>query len=307
MNKFRIILLFAVFLLLSGRAAFSEDTTITIADNPEAILIPEEKPYYQRAKEGWFWYKDELPKPKEKKKEVTNKDKDRSPSLKDYSYDQLWQMHPDDFQELLMKFQKKAVQTLTPADTKEYYVMQDIARKKSLAFANLTGYVMQTSPELSVDAANPLTAPGRNALVRSVSTEIDDRLKKSSEDFAMIYFYSPQCHFCVEQDGIMKYFQKKYAWEIKKIDITREVTLASQFNVISTPYIILVYKHSKDFIPITAGVVSLTDMEERLDRGMRLLTGELTPDNYSLHDFQKGNAFDVQKKNDSSWRQDNEK
>jgi conjugal transfer pilus assembly protein TraF len=34
-------------------------------------------------------------------------------------------------------------------------------------------------------------------------------------------------------------------------------------------------------------------MEERLYRGIRLLKGETTPENWSLYEFQKGQGFDV--------------
>jgi conjugal transfer pilus assembly protein TraF len=59
------------------------------------------------------------------------------------------------------------------------------------------------------------------------------------------------------------------------------------------PTIILVYRHSQDPITVSAGVVSLEDMEERIYRGMRLLAGEISPEEYSLYDFQRGGAFDV--------------
>jgi conjugal transfer pilus assembly protein TraF len=34
-------------------------------------------------------------------------------------------------------------------------------------------------------------------------------------------------------------------------------------------------------------------MEDKIYRGIRLLAGEITPQEYSIYDFQKGGAFDV--------------
>ena len=47
------------------------------------------------------------------------------------------------------------------------------------------------------------------------------------------------------------------------------------------------------FVGNTGDEVSLNDMEERIYRGMRLLAGETTMEDYSLYDFQKGGAFDT--------------
>ena len=68
--------------------------------------------YYRDVKQGWWWYRNP---PKEEKKEEPKPEKKlrRIPSMKDYNQEQLWKMHPDDFQELLMDFQKKAVMQLT--------------------------------------------------------------------------------------------------------------------------------------------------------------------------------------------------
>jgi len=40
-------------------------------------------------------------------------------------------------------------------------------------------------------------------------------------------------------------------------------------------------------------VASLAEIEEKLYRGIRLLKNEITPEEYSLYEFQRGGAFDV--------------
>ena len=69
-------------------------------------------------------------------------------------------MHPDDFQALLTDFQKKAVWRPTPENVEEYYYVQDIARRKALAFTNVAEYVMQKDPELSLSKDYPTVVPG---------------------------------------------------------------------------------------------------------------------------------------------------
>ena len=251
--------------------------------------------YYTESKRGWWWYEVLPEKTEEKKDEEPKAVKRKLPSLSDYTKEELWNMHPDDFQALLMEFQKKAVMSPTVSNVREYYVIQDIARRKSLTFANVSSFVMQKYPELSLKADYPITQPGRVAKVSQQNADVEQKIKSSRDDFALLYFYSPECPYCKAQNGILEYFVNKYQWQIKKIDINRDPNAAARFDVQTVPYILLIYKYSKDYMPVSVGVVSLGEMEGRLYRGIRLLSGEVTPEEYSLYEFQKGGGFDTQK------------
>jgi conjugal transfer pilus assembly protein TraF len=260
----------------------------------------EGKPYYSDIKRGWWWY--EKAPEKEKKVETPTLQGEREsekpekrilPSLKDYTYGQLWNMHPDDFQPLLMDFQKKAVMSPTEENVREYYVIQDIARRKSLAFANVASYVVQKYPELYVGKDYPVATPGRNSLVRQQLEEVESVIRNGEDDFALLYFYSPTCPYCTEQEEILLYFMKKYNWQIKRIDINENPQLEQRFGITITPSLLLIYKGSQDYIPVSSGVASMAEIEEKIYRGMRLLNGEITPEEYSLYEFQRGGSFDV--------------
>ena len=62
----------------------------------------------------------------------------------------------------------------------------------------------------------------------------------------------------------------------------------------TTPAMILVKRGSEDYIPATVGVASLATLEDRLFRGVRLLNGEITPQEYALYEFQRNGALDPQ-------------
>jgi conjugal transfer pilus assembly protein TraF len=284
----RSVILSISLLLLGGMAIAQELIPAHEEDQVQASA-----PYYKDYKRGWYWYEKEKEQPRKDEPKEDVDPKHRIPALRDYTAEKLWNMHPDDFQALLMDFQKKAVMTPTEGNVAEYYYIQDIARRKSLAFANVTATVMQKYPELSVAKDYPTPTPGRSALTRLQQEEIAKKISGSRTDFGLIYFYSPTCQYCVEQEKIARYFEERYGWEIKRIDLTQNSGLASMFNVTTVPTIILVCRHSQDPITISAGVVSLEDMEERVYRGMRLLAGEISPEEYSLYDFQRGSAFDV--------------
>jgi conjugal transfer pilus assembly protein TraF len=257
-------------------------------------LLSEEngKAYYGDAKRGWWWYEKIPLEKKDREKKAEDKQK-RSPRLSDFTMEDLWEMYPDDFQAILMAFQKKAVRVPSEENVREYYVVQDIARRKSLAFANASAAVMQKYPDLSVAADYPITAPGRNAAVSQRTDEIESRIRSAREEFALIYFASAGCPYCDEQTMILRSFVEKYGWEIREIDIEREAVVSSVFRIETTPTLLLVYRGSSDHITVSAGVASLAEIEEKLYRGIRLLKNEITPEEYSLYEFQRGGAFDV--------------
>jgi len=81
------------------------------------------------------------------------------PSMKDYAAEQLWNMHPKDFQPLLDAFFDKAVQYPTEENVADYYKIQDIARSRANAFANVATLVWQKHPELNTLASIILQIP----------------------------------------------------------------------------------------------------------------------------------------------------
>ncbi|MFZ0449019.1 MAG: conjugal transfer protein TraF, partial [Desulfatiglandaceae bacterium] len=218
----------------------------------------ESRPFYQDRKQGWYWYQREPAKPKKPKPGVPPRK--RLPDLSDYTMRQLWNMYPDDFQALLNRFMKKAVQRPTEKNVLQYLTMQDIARRKSLAYASVTSYVEQRHPELSTKTVYPVTAPGQAAVVAMRTAEQENTIESGHEQFALIMFTREGCDFCEAQKSILAYFVNKYGWPIRMIDIEKNPNMAGRFNVTMTPTIILVDKDSGKYMPISVGVISMSEL-----------------------------------------------
>ena len=266
---------------------------LMIAGN--AIAADQENRFYDDTRHGWFWYED--PPPTQDAKEVEpdpiRKPPRNIPSLEHYSIDQLWNMYPDDFQELLNVLQKKAVQTPAEQNIMEYLTMQDIARRKALAYTNATMYVTQKHSELfNVNHVYPTAGPGITARVRMQQNEIFQTISRAGNDHALIFFVSPGCGFCTKQAGILAYFKDKYGWQIKTVDISRNINAAARFNITITPTLLLIKKGQKEYMTVTSGVIALSELERKLYRSIRYLQGNIQGDNFLMYDFQKGSAFD---------------
>jgi len=266
---------------------------LMIAGN--AIAVDQENRFYDNTRHGWFWYED--PPPVQDEPEVKPDSASplprNIPSLDHYSIEELWNMYPDDFQELLNVLQKKAVQTPTEQNIMEYLTMQDIARRKALAYTNATMYVTQKHSELfNVNHVYPTAGPGITARVRMQQNEIFQTISRAGNDHALIFFVSPGCGFCAKQAGILAYFKDKYGWQIKTVDISRNINAAARFNITITPTLLLIKKGQEKYMTVTSGVIALSELERKLYRAIRYLQGNTQGDNFLMYDFQKGSAFD---------------
>ena len=272
------ILIILCLIISAGRPALADDNDVN---------------FYKEKKTGWWWYQD--PKP-----EIKNKEEDKfnlkpvkiMPSIMGIPDETLWNLHPDQFQELLLELQKKAVQNPTESTMADYTRMLDMARRKSVIFANASVLYVQQHPEYDVAAADPITTPGRVATTKQTAQDIEDKINWAAGNYGIIYFYSPECQYCEAQTPILKYFVDKYKWEIQPYDTKTDSKVAEAFNVTVTPTILIVGRKNGEYLIVSSGVISLPDMEERIYRGIRLLEGETSVENYSTYDYQTGGALD---------------
>ena len=258
-------------------------------------LSEQQDKFYNDTKHGWFWYEDPPKEHEETKRppELSVNEPKTAPNLDSYSIEELWNMYPDDFQALLNVLQKKAVQTPSEQHILEYLTMQDIARRKALAYTNATMYVTQKYGELfNVNHVYPTTGPGVTARVSMQQDEISQTINRAGNDHALLFFVSPGCGFCEKQAGILNYFVDKYGWQIKTVDISRNINSAARFNITITPTLLLIKKGQDNYMTVASGVIAMSELERKLYRAIRLLQGNTRGDTFLIYDFQKGSAFD---------------
>ncbi len=175
----RALILFFSFLLLLILPAFVSSIAAADAGSPAGPV----------AKRGWWWYQKEPVKGKNKKEKKESPV--ASPSLKNYTMKELWDMPPSKFRPLMNALLDRAIQDPTVSNVREYYVVLDIARRKSLAFTNVAAYVWQKYPGLSTGKDYPVAAPGRNAMFMQQYSDVEATIENARGDFALLYFYSP--------------------------------------------------------------------------------------------------------------------
>lgn len=295
---------FSIKLYRSGNSATLAGVFLLIVLLLPAITVLAEDTgnrFYGDTKHGWFWYEDPLPE-EELQEEITLR---KTVSLNSYSIDDLWTMHPDDFQNLLNDLQKKAVQSPDEQNILEYLSMQDIARRKALAYTNVAMYVTQKHSDLfNVAQVYPSARPGITARVRMQQNEITQTIATAGNNHALVFFVSPGCGFCEQQAQILAYFTDKYNWPIKIVDISRQIQAASRFNITTTPTLLLVKKGADKSLTVSTGVITLSELERKLYRSIRHLQGNTQGDHFLMYDFERDTPLDptsILKKGRQPW------
>lgn len=290
--------------------------TMTTKVLAEEFLSPEPV-FYKTAKEGWFWYHDPPPGVAEEsdshnKSTITREAgpkafEKKNPSMDKYTIKEIWNLHPDEFQGLLNGVQKKAVQTPNEKNILEYLIMQDVARRKALAYANASKFVTQKySDKFNINQVYPTTTPGISARVQEQQKEISGAILAARENHALLFFVGQGCGFCDKEAAILTYFVEKYGWQIKPIDIGRHSTLAARFNITTTPTLVLIKNGTEQSMPISVGVVALSEMERKLYQAIRYMGGETNIDTFQTYDYQKGGALDpgaILETEEQPWRE----
>ncbi|WP_306549134.1 conjugal transfer protein TraF [Desulfobulbus sp.] len=253
--------------------------------------------FYQESKHGWFWYEDPAPAVEEEREMPVTESKasplSREVSLAQYSTETLWNMHPDDFQQLLNGLQKKAVQYPTEQNILEYLSIQDIARRKALAYANATQYVTRKRSDLfNISQVYPTSSPGAVARVQMQQEEIAGTIREARADHALLFFVAAGCGFCEKQAQILAYFVDKYGWQVKPVDMERQPNLALRFNITTMPTLLLIRQDREASMPIATGVATLPEIERNLYQAIRSMRGDTSMESFTTYEFQKGSSLD---------------
>lgn len=253
-----------------------------------------EAQYYDSTpKKGWYWYHDPAVQPEKPDEQKPAIMEQQVPENRKYTKEELYDMYPDQFQELLKVRMKTAVQYPTEEYVAEYLTMQDIARRKAAAFSSAVQFVTQKdAATLSVNDVYPTAIPGSEARTQMKEKEIQDTIAAAKDNHAILFFWKPGCSFCDKQVGILKYFTEKYGWQIKPINIQEQTGIAARFNITSTPTLLLIRQGGEQYLPISVGVVSLSEMELKSYQAIRYLNGDTQIDTFTNSNFEKGGSLD---------------
>jgi conjugal transfer pilus assembly protein TraF len=208
------------------------------------------------------------------------------------SEEALQKMHPADFAKLLDDYKQYALWKMEPQPVTWYYELQDVARRRSRAFMNVTETVMLAHPDLNMNTVYPTNNAGQAARNAERENGLTVRLAQERDRAALVLLTRPSCGFCEAQRAILKHFQQRHGWQIKEIDLEASPQAIARFGTDYTPTTVVIFRGSSDWMPVAVGVESVPRIEESVVRAVRLIRGETTPQQFSVQEFQDGSPLD---------------
>jgi conjugal transfer pilus assembly protein TraF len=201
-------------------------------------------------------------------------------------------MAPKEMGALLDAFKDQSVKTLKEEHVHDFYRMLDMTRRKAAGFANVQQMVVNKYPDVSMEHDASINPPGQDAIKEMKLAEVNQRIAAASKEYGLIYFYRPNCPYCTAEEGILQQFHNSRHIDIKPVNIQDRPDLAAMFNVTITPTLILVQKGNEGFQPISYGVISLPELDYRVFSTVRLMEGQIAPEQYGVRDYERGGAYD---------------
>jgi conjugal transfer pilus assembly protein TraF len=288
------IIFFAVWIFNPSTDVFARESQMGEETASKALNPKSDKIFYDDRQRGWYWY-EAGKESKETKTSWPTEFSTAQPPVKEslkYSYNEMWVMYPDDFKAYSSKVTKRAVQFPTEENIKHYLEVMDVTGRKSVAFTAAVNYVAQKNALYTREDTHPITAPGLKVMKDIRYHEVDRLIRNSRKEFALIMFTQPGCGFCDAQIDILSYFEETYGWPLRMVDIKENPAAGARFGVEQTPSIILVHKETKDYMRISSGVISLSNLKLRIYRSIRMMKNEILPEQWGTYDFEKGTGGD---------------
>lgn len=235
-------------------------------------------------KQGYWFYQDP---PKEEETPEAEKELPPPPSE-----DALLKMLPKEVEKVIEDYRQHALMTMKPEHVQWYYKMQDFARRRAVAFANVTELVMLQNPDLNMNTVYPTNPQGSTVRTSQRQNAVEQRLAAERGTAALVLLTSRGCGFCEAQRGTLRYFQQRHGWDVREFDINDNPQMVAKFSTNYTPTTIVIFRGTQEWMPVAVGVETVAKVEESVYRAVRMMRGETQAAQFTLPDYQHGSALD---------------
>lgn len=215
-----------------------------------------------------------------------------NPSLPLPPTETLMALHPDEFRPLMESYKKESIWRPTVENVTAYYRLEDVARRRAAGWAAVKHLVMLQNPALAVSAQYPITGAGIRARTRQQQDDLAAVLTGARDEFGLVFLVQAGCPYCKAQRPILGRLASRFGWQVAEVDVAERPEAAERFGVETTPTILLVRRGDNRFLPVAIGVEDQPTLAQNLYRGIRLMRGEIRPEQFFTLDTEAGGPFD---------------
>lgn len=259
--------------------------------------------FFERHAEGWHWYEERL---KDNKIEERKKSSFKESSLKGSPSGRSSPSSSPPPTEKI-EAQRKELETklhtaiLEPSHENivTYILAQKALMDQSQRFSEAWKQVVLRTPSLDETLVNPVDQNARHIYYQKRHQEIAKRIKALAQEYGLFFFFKGDCAYCHHFAPVVKDFAKKHGWSVLAVSLDRGTLpefpgarkdngMATRLQVSHVPALIAFHSSSGQMIPLAYGLVSESEIEERVDLLGRSLSPGVTCDkitrNKVIHD-----------------------
>lgn len=254
---------------------------------PSSQASPPPAGFFDRAKEGWFWYEDPPapvlpPSPKPEQPAPPT-----SPPIRlgPMTWEDLKRLDPGalDLDTLPARWLKALTQAKleyalddpTPDRVKAYIVVQRAAFRRSERFSAAWQLVMYQHPDLDYATVHPTSEFGRRIEAEAAEAQEEQDLRALGERAGLFFFFTSTCRFCQEQAKVLRLFADTYGFSVLPItldgrglpefpDANPDNGMAKRLEVRLVPMLYLAIPDERVLTPVGAGVLTLSELKDRI-------------------------------------------
>lgn len=235
-----------------------------VQEAPEAKPdLWDESRFFDKSREGWFWYLETRKEEKETQKRKTPSGL-LPPTLKE-------------MREEAEKLLSRAVEEPTEEHLLAYVQYQRLVMKRAEAFAQTWQRVLWAHPELDPTVENPVVTAGLSIARAEKAKKRDAKLLDLARSSGIFYFFSGDCSLCEIQSPILANFARSYGFSVVPISLdgTEDPLFGSakvdrgaaeRLGIRQAPAIFLVRPKTGEVLRVGTGLLSMEELGERLDR-----------------------------------------
>jgi conjugal transfer pilus assembly protein TraF len=240
--------------------------------------------FFERHAEGWHWY-EEIPRDSKIEERKKNSLKE-SPSGRSSS-----SSSPPPTEKI--EAQRKELETklhtaiLQPSQENiiTYILAQKALMDQSERFSEAWKQIVMKTPSLDETLIHPVDQNARHIYYQEKHQDITKRIKALAQEYGLFFFFKGTCAYCHHFAPIVKEFAKKHEWSVLAVSLDggtlpefpearKDNGMAARLQVSHVPALIAFHPSSGQMIPLAYGLISESEIEERIELLTRIQAGD---------------------------------
>ena len=234
---------------------------------------PSKLAFFERHAEGWHWY-DTLRVESLRDGNQLSVNSNQKEKEKEEKTQTPTQMIEEQRKKLEQKLHAAIVEP-TREKIIAYIMAQKTLMDQSQRFSESWQRVVMTTPSLDETLIHPIDQNARHIYYQERHQEITKRIKALAQDYGLFFFFKGTCTYCHYFAPVVKHFAKKHGWSVLGISMDggslpafphakRDNGMAARLQVSHVPALIAYHPKSGEMIPLAYGLVSESEIEERV-------------------------------------------